>query len=250
MVDRPFSFVPAPLSITLAVVAAPAASHWWLAVPSIVLIDVVLAGDNAVLIALAARQLDPSRRLLAISLGSALAVLLRIGLTFFAAQLLALNYVRLIGGALVFWIAVKLLTETTDVKEADRPEKTARSLWSAVQLILIADLSMSIDNVLAVAAASHGSLVLLVFGLGLSIPLVVFSSNVLAQLMERYAIIAWLGAALLGKVATEMIVVDHLFFPDPNQPPPPWLIHSVGAAGALAVVLIGGVVRRRRRATT
>jgi YjbE family integral membrane protein len=237
--------------VALATSSAEPAWHWWLAIPSIVLIDVVLAGDNAVIIALAARQLDPSQRLLAISVGSALAVILRVVLTFFAAQLLALNYVHLIGGGLVLWIAVKLLTESAGDEDTAEPGKTARSLWSAVQLILIADLSMSIDNVLAVAAASHGQLVLLILGLGLSIPLVVFSSNVLAQLMDRYPIIAWLGAALLGKVAAEMIVVDHLFFPNPNQPPQPWLVHAVGAAGALAVVLTGWCVRqvRARKAT-
>jgi len=222
--------------------------QWWLAIPSIILIDVVLAGDNAVIIALAARQLDSSRRFLAISLGAGLAVLLRVVLTFFAAQLLAMNYVRLIGGVLVFWIAVKLLNETSEPEEPTAA-KTARSLWSAIQLILIADLSMSIDNVLAVAAASRGNLLLMICGLGLSIPLVVFTSNFLANVMERYPIVAWLGAALLGKVAGEMVIVDHLFAPDPARPPAPWLIHCVGAGGALAVILIG-LIRRRFAART
>src|SRR3954470_15472936 len=129
--------------------------QWCLAVLQIVLIDVVLAGDNAVVIALAVRQLEPRQRLMGIMLGSGAAVLLRVGLTMIAAHLLAMNYIKLIGGVLVLWIAVKLLRDNTgDGEEASG--KAASGLWSAVWLILIADITMSIDNVLAVGAASKG----------------------------------------------------------------------------------------------
>ena len=218
--------------------------EWTLAIVSIVLIDIVLAGDNAVVIALAVRQLPPRQRLLGIMLGSAVAVALRVVLTFFAAQLLAMNYIKIVGGALVFWIAVKLLRDNAG--EHELSGKSAAGIWSAVWLILVADITMSIDNVLAVAAASKGSFALLLFGLGLSIPLVVFTSNLLSKLMDRYPIIVWIGAAILGKVGGEMIVTDHLFFPLPSQPDP-WLVHSVGLVAAGVVVAIGWMARRRRR---
>jgi YjbE family integral membrane protein len=216
--------------------------EWVVAVLSIVLIDVVLAGDNAVVIALAVRQLQPRQRLMGIMLGAGVAVALRVVLTFFAAQLLAVNYIKIAGGLLVFWIAVKLLHENTDEPEG----KSAAGLWSAVWLILVADITMSVDNVLAVAAASKGSFALLMFGLGLSIPLVVFTSNLLSKLMDRYPIIVWIGAAILGKVAGEMVVTDKLFFPGPAVPDP-WFVHGVGTLAALLVVAIGWVQRRRSR---
>jgi YjbE family integral membrane protein len=222
--------------------------EWSMAVLSIVLIDVVLAGDNAVVIALAVRQLPPRQRLIGITLGSAVAVALRVVLTFFAAQLLAMDYIKLVGGALVFWIAVKLLGDSGGGDE-EGSGKAASGLWSAVWLILVADITMSVDNVLAVAAASKGSFALLLFGLGLSIPLVVFTSNLLSKLMDRYVVIVWVGAAILGKVAGEMIVTDHLFFPVPAVPHP-WLVHGMGVLGALLVVLIGLFRRRRARRKT
>ena len=230
-----------------AVLAAQPHSMWeWsAAILSIVLIDIVLAGDNAVVIALAVRQLEPRQRLIGISVGSAVAVGLRVVLTFFAAQLLAMDYIKVIGGVLVFWIAVKLLGDNSGADEAE-DGKSARGLWAAVWLILVADITMSVDNVLAVAAASKGSFALLLFGLGLSIPLVVFTSNVLSKLMDRYPIIVWVGAAILGKVAGEMIVTDHFFFPAPAQPSS-WLVHSMGVLGAGLVVLIGLLLRRRSR---
>ena len=138
-----------------AVLAAQPHSMWeWsAAILSIVLIDIVLAGDNAVVIALAVRQLEPRQRLIGIAAGSAVAVGLRVVLTFFAAQLLAMDYIKVIGGVLVFWIAVKLLGDNSGADEAE-DGKSARGLWSAVWLILVADITMSVDNVLAVAAAS------------------------------------------------------------------------------------------------
>jgi YjbE family integral membrane protein len=215
-----------------------------MAVLQIVLIDVVLAGDNAVVIALAVRQLELKQRVWGIMLGSGAAVLLRVGLTMVAAQLLAMDYIKLVGGVLVIWIAVKLLRDNMGEKE-EAHGKAASGLWSAVWLILIADITMSIDNVLAVGAASKGSKALLWFGLGLSIPLVVFTSNLLSRLMDRYPVIVWIGAAILGKVGGEMIVSDHLFFP--NEHPDAWLVHSMGGLGAILIVAIGLILRQRAR---
>ena len=221
-------------------------AQWILAIVSIVLIDIVLAGDNAVVIALAVRQLKPRQRLIGIFLGSGAAVALRVVLTFFAAQLLAMDYIKLIGGVLVFWIAIKLLRDNTG-GSGEGEGKPATTIWSAVWLILVADITMSIDNVLAVAAASKGSFGLLLFGLGLSIPLVVFTSGLLSKLMDRYSIIVWIGAAVLGKVGGEMIVTDHLFFPPPAAPDA-WFIHSVGVVAAGIVVAVGWYMRWKRRA--
>jgi YjbE family integral membrane protein len=215
-----------------------------LAILSIVLIDIVLAGDNAVVIALAVRTLPPKQRLMGIILGSAVAVVLRVGLTFIAAQLLAMNYIKLIGGGLILWIAVKLLIDNTGEKAHG---KEAGGLWQAVWLILVADITMSIDNVLAVAGASKGSFPLLMFGLGLSIPLVVFTSNLLAKLMDRYPVIIYVGAAILGKVGGDMIMTDRLT--EEMFHPQPWLVHAVEGLLALGVILVALAWRRTRRSS-
>jgi YjbE family integral membrane protein len=215
---------------------------WFLATLSIVLIDIVLAGDNAVVIALAVRTLPPKQRLLGITLGSGMAVALRVALTFIAARLLAINYIKLVGGGLILWIAVKLLVDNTGDKKHGRE---AASLWQAVWLILVADITMSIDNVLAVAAASRGSFGLLLFGLGLSIPLVVFTSNLLAKLMDRFPVIIYVGAAILGKVGGDMIMTDRLI--EERFQPKPWLVHAVEALLAIGVILVALAWRRGRR---
>ena len=215
---------------------------WVLAILSIVLIDIVLAGDNAVVIALAVRRLDKKERMWGIIIGSGMAVILRVGLTFVAAQLLAVNYLKLAGGLLILWIAVKLLVDNTG-DEAGKGE--ARNLWQAVWFITMADITMSLDNVLAVAGASKGSFGLLLFGLGLSIPLVVFTSNLLAQLMDRYAIIIYVGSAILGKVAGDMIMTDRLIAETFH--PEPWLVHAVEITLALGVILVALAFRRIKR---
>ena len=212
----------------------------FLAILSIVLIDIVLAGDNAVVIALAVRTLPTKQRLMGIALGSAVAVVLRIGLTFIAAQLLAMNYVKLVGGLLILWIAVKLLIDNTG---GEAHGTAAGGIWQAVWLILVADITMSIDNVLAVAGASKGNLFLLIFGLGLSIPLVVFTSNLLAKLMDRYPVIIYVGSAILGKVGGDMIMTDRLV--QELFHPAPWLVHAVEGFLALGVILVALAWRRR-----
>jgi YjbE family integral membrane protein len=175
------------------------------AVMSIVLIDLVLAGDNAVVIAMAVKNLHGRDRRLGIILGSGGAVLIRVACTFLVAQLLNMSFVKLIGGAVVIWIAVKLLTEGS---KEESHVKQANSLWHALWVIVIADLSMGIDNMLAVGAASHGNMFLLLFGLLLSIPMVVFLSTWLSAVMDRYPIILWIGAAVLGKVGGQMMITD------------------------------------------
>ena len=178
---------------------------FFLAVGSIVLIDLVLAGDNAVVIAMAVKNLQGKKRTLGIMLGSGGAVVVRVACTFLVAQLLNMPYVKLVGGVVIIWIAIKLLTDTAD---EECHGKEAQDIWQALWIIIVADMSMGIDNMLAVGAASHGNLFLLLFGLLLSIPMVVLMSTWLSKLMDRYPIILWVGAAVLGKVGGEMMITD------------------------------------------
>jgi YjbE family integral membrane protein len=217
--------------------------EFFLAVISIVLIDLVLAGDNAVVIAMAVRNLQGKKRQLGIILGAGGAVVIRVICTFMVAQLLNMQFVKLIGGALIIWIAVKLLTEGAQEKCEQRQ---CNSLWQALWVIIVADLSMGIDNMLAVGAASHGNLFLLLFGLMLSIPFVVFMSNLLSRLMDRYPIILWIGAALLGRVGGEMMITDPWVNGLLN--PPSWVTHGVEAFFVVFVCVFSKwVIKSRRR---
>lgn len=212
---------------------------------SIVLIDLLLAGDNAVVIAMAVRPLPPARRRAGIALGAGAAVALRVALTFFVARLLAAQLVKLAGGALMLWIAAKLFRE--EAEEA-APGRAARSTFEAAKLIAVADATMSLDNMLAVGGASGGDLKLLAFGLCLSIPCVVFTSDLLARLMDRHRWIVFAGAAVLGRVAGEMIMTDPLTAR--RLHPTPATVHAVEAALAVAVTLAGWLrTRAARRAT-
>ena len=179
--------------------------EWILAVSNIIWIDIVLAGDNAVVIALAVRNLPARQRMIGIVLGAGAAVVLRVGLTFVASQLLTVRFVQLVGGLLILWIATKLLKQGDGAEEGG---SGAGGLWQAVWMILVADLTMSLDNVLAVAGSARGHFGLLLFGLALSIPLVVFASNFISRLMATYPVVVFLGAAILGKVAGDMILTD------------------------------------------
>lgn len=172
---------------------------------SIILIDLVLGGDNAVVIAMAVRKLPRAQRLKGIFFGAGAAVILRVILTFFVAQLLRIPFVKLLGGVVILWIAVNLFVGS---EEDDDGEKEAGNIFHAIRLIVIADITMSTDNVLAVAGASHGNLFLLIFGLVVSIPFIVFTSNLLSILMDKYPIIILIGAAVLGRVGGEMIITD------------------------------------------
>jgi YjbE family integral membrane protein len=214
---------------------------FWVALMQIIGVNIVLSGDNAVVIALAARSLPQRQQKQAIVWGSGAAVVMRILLTVVAVELLRLPYLKLAGAALLLWIAVKLLMPE---HEAEGTGKPISSLWSAVKTILIADLVMSVDNVIAVAAAAKGSLALLIIGLAISIPLVIFGSTILLKLMERWPIIITIGAALLGWVAGEMSVTDPLVkeWVDANA----HYLHWVApAAGAVLVVVIGKAIAAR-----
>jgi YjbE family integral membrane protein len=206
---------------------------FFLGIINIIIIDLILAGDNAVVIAMAVRSLPRRQRRWGIMLGSGAAVLLRVVLTFFVAQVLEIQFIKLAGGVLITWIAIKLFIEGAP----EQADKEAKTLLQAMWLIVVADITMSTDNVLAVAGASHGNLFLLVFGLALSIPFVVFTSNLLSMLMDRYPIIIYIGAAVLGKVAGEMI------FTDPAMmrwlAPPKWFLYSMEAAFAVGVIVAG-----------
>ena len=180
-------------------------SQFWLGLGAIIWVNIILSGDNAVVIALAARSLPERQQKLAILWGAAAAVVLRIILTIVAVELLKLSFLKLIGGLLLFWIAVKLLVPEDD---GDGDVKSSDHLIGAIKTILIADLVMSLDNVIAVAAVAKGSILLLVLGLLISIPLVVFGATLLMKVMERYPVIVTVGAALIGYVAGEMLVTD------------------------------------------
>jgi YjbE family integral membrane protein len=171
---------------------------------SIVFIDLMLAGDNAVVIAMAVNSLPERTRRWGIILGAAGAVVVRVTSTFLIAKLLSLQFVKLAGGTIILWLALKLLIEDAEPDE----KRKAGSLWKAFWIIIVADMSMGTDNMLAVAGASHGNFFLLLFGLGLSIPFIVFTSSLLTRLMDRYHILLYIGAGILGKVGGEMIITD------------------------------------------
>ena len=182
-----------------------AGADFWVGLLKIIWINIVLSGDNAVVIALAARSLRPEEQRRAIFWGSGFAVVLRIGLTLVAVQLMALPYLQIIGGLLLLWIGIQLLSEEA---ESEEDAKTHDNLIAAIRTILVADLVMSLDNVIGVAAAAKGNLILLTLGLGISIPLVIFGSSLMIRLMERFPVVVRLGAALIGWVGGETVVSD------------------------------------------
>ena len=221
-------------------------AEFWIGLVKIIWINIILSGDNAVVIALAARSLPPHQQKQAILWGSGAAVILRIVLTVVAVQLLALSYLQIVGGLLLLWIGVQLMEEEDD--EEDDGEPKASGLMAAVRTILIADLVMSLDNVIAVAAAAKGSNLLLIIGLAISIPLVIFGSTLMIKLMERFPIIVVLGAALIGWVGGETIVSDNALKAVATANP--WLHYVAAAAGAAFVVLLGRALQKRGHAKT
>jgi YjbE family integral membrane protein len=211
---------------------------FWVGLAKIIGVNVVLSGDNAVVIALAARSLPVHQQKKAVMYGAGAAILMRVVLTIFAVQLLTLPWLKLIGSLLLFWIGVKLLAE----EDGDENIESSDNLVAAIKTILIADLVMSLDNVIAVAAAAGGSTTLLILGLAISIPLVIFGATLLLNLMERYPVIITIGAALIGLVAGEMLVADialrvweasmGVTFGEDNKP----------RVGGLSLELIAGVL--------
>ena len=217
-------------------------AEFWIGLLKIIWINIILSGDNAVVIALAARSLPPHQQTKAVFLGSGAAVVLRILLTVVAAKLLALPYLQIVGGLLLLWIGVQLLGDEDD---EEGEAKEYGSLLAAVRTILIADLIMSLDNVIAVAAAARGSLTLLILGLAISIPLVIFGSTLMIKLMERFPVIVVLGAGLIGWVGGETIVSDAVLKGALGAQP--WLHYAGAGAGAAFVILVGKFLQSRGR---
>jgi len=217
----------------------------WSAFGSIMIANIVLSGDNAVVIAMAARTLEPHQRNKAIFWGSAAAIVMRIILTIVAIQLLTLPYLKMTGAVLLVYIGVDLLKGED---EGDGHGKEINGLAAAIRTILLADLVMSLDNVLAVAAAAKGNLPLLVMGLLVSIPLIIFGATLLTKVMERFPIIITIGAALLGFLAGEMLLTDPAittrFGAMAEQ-----TVTMGGIAGAILVVALGTYLQRRNTKT-
>lgn len=216
--------------------------EFWVGLMKIIWINIILSGDNAVVIALAARSLPPHQQKKAILWGSGAAVVFRIILTVVAVKLLALPWLQIIGGLLLLWIGVQLLGGEED---GEGEHKETSGLMAAVRTILIADIVMSLDNVIAVAAAAKGSTLLLIIGLAISIPLVIFGSTLMIKLMERFPVIVTLGAALIGWVGGETVISDvalkDLLVANP------WLHYAAAALGAVFVVLVGRALAGRHR---
>jgi YjbE family integral membrane protein len=225
--------------------------EFWIGLLKIIWVNLLLSGDNAVVIALASRSLPPRQQKKAIFFGSAAAIVLRIILTVFAVALLTLPYLKLIGGGLLLWIGVQLLLP--EEGEGEDIEGSS-NLLTAIKTILIADLVMSLDNVLAVAAAAESGppeakLTLLILGLAISIPIVIFGSTLMLRLMERWPVIITLGGALLGWIAGEMMVTDPAIAEWVNTRAP-WLhtLKVAAIAGAIAVILVGRWLAKRKPA--
>src|SRR5438132_698118 len=221
--------------------------EFWIGLGVIIWVNIILSGDNAVVIALAARSLPKHQQKQAIFWGAGAAVVLRIALTIVAVKLLEFPYLKLAGGAALLWIAVKLLVPQD---EDDGEVAASTQLWGAVKTILIADLIMSTDNVIAVAAAAKGSILLLVLGLVISIPLVIFGATLLMVLMERYPIIITLGAAVLGWTAGEMGVTDPAVA-DWVEANIEWMesLYVAPIVGAAVVVGVGKWIAGRKQPT-
>src|SRR6185369_9194514 len=221
-------------------------AEFWIGLIKIIWINIILSGDNAVVIALAARTLPAHQQMKAVVLGSGAAVVLRVVLTVVAAKLLALSYLQIVGGLLLLWIGVQLLGDEDENEPGE--VKQHGSLFSAIRTILIADLIMSLDNVIAVAAAAQGSMLLLILGLAISIPLVIFGSTLMIKLMERFPIIVVIGAGLIGWVGGEAIIGDNVL--KDVVAGNPWLHYAAAAVGAAFVVGVGKVIQARARMKT
>ena len=221
------------------------ASTFLIAVAQIIMIDILLGGDNAVVIALACRRLPEAQRAKGIFWGVVGAIAVRIVLIFFALQLLALPWLKLLGALLLLWIGVKLLLPE---QGEDHDIQASASLAGAVRTIIVADAVMSLDNVIGVAGAARGSLFLLLFGLAVSIPLIIWSSHLVLKFMERFPVVVTLGAALLGYVAGDMIASDAALAA--WSAAVPGLHRLAGFGGAVLVVVVGLWLARRRAAAS
>ena len=216
---------------------------FWAALGSIILANVLLSGDNAVVIAMAARGLPARQQKNAIVFGSAAAIVMRIALTLIAVKMLGLPWLKLVGGLALLYIGANLMSEEEEPRDHDaKPIGIA----AAVRTILVADLVMSLDNVLAVAAAAQGNTVLLIIGLAVSVPLIVFGSTLILKVMERFPVIITAGAALLGWLAGEMMLTDpalHAWFGEIGETG----VRIGGVIGAVLVIIAGKLLQRRAK---
>lgn len=219
------------------------ASTFLIAVAQIIMIDILLGGDNAVVIALACRRLPEAQRAKGIFWGVVGAIAVRIVLIFFALQLLALPYLKLVGAALLLWIGVKLLLPEED--DAHEGMAASESLWGAVRTVIVADVVMSLDNVIAVAGAAHGDITLVVFGILVSVPIIVWGSRFVLKLMDRFPVVITLGGALLGWIAGGMAVSDGAVTAHLGELPG-WFKYACGALGAVLVVAVGKWLAHRQ----
>jgi YjbE family integral membrane protein len=218
------------------------ASQFLIAGLALILIDLVLAGDNALVIAMAVRSLPPRERRIGSICGASLAVVLRVGLTFVAAQVLRVQFVQLAGGLFILWIAFKVLIDACKPAEtAARPGSLMKAIW----YVLVADITMSVDNIFAIAGASQGQFGLIVFGLVVSIPFVVLSSNLLANLMNKYPVVIYVGAAILGKVGGDMALSDPFMVRTLN--PSELARYIVDGVLVVVILVTGGIISRRNR---
>lgn len=222
-------------------------AHFWVAVGQIILIDILLGGDNAVVIALACRQLPENQRLKGILWGTAGAILLRVALIAFAITLLKVPFLKIAGAALLIWIGVKLITPHDE--DAHGNIQASDKLWSAVKTVIVADLVMSIDNVIAIAGAAQNAgeqhqMALVIFGLVVSIPIIVWGSQIVLKLMDRFPVIILLGGMLLGWIAGGMFQTDPML-KDLIPQEQSWH-YALGAAGALLVLAIGQALKAQR----
>ena len=232
--------------------------EFWLALGQIIIIDILLGGDNAVVIALACRKLPASQRTKGILWGTAGAIVLRVILIFFALTLLAVPFLKIVGGLLLVWIGVKLLLPDSDEGHGDL--QASDKLWGAVKTVIVADLVMSLDNVIAIAGAAESAggdhkMPLVVFGLLVSIPIIVWGSQLVIKLMDRFPAVITVGAMLLGWIAGTMAVSDPAVIPymatqpaaRPELPPEvlPALRYGAGISGALLVLALGVFLKRR-----
>jgi YjbE family integral membrane protein len=224
---------------------------FWVAVAQIIMIDILLGGDNAVVIALACRQLPAHQRTKGIIWGTAGAIILRVILIFFALTLLAIPYLKFVGAVLLIWIGVKLLTPDADDDHSNI--QGSDKLWGAVKTVIIADLVMSVDNVIAIAGAAQASgnpdhqMPLVIFGLLVSIPIIVWGSQLVLKLMDRFPMIITAGGMLLGWIAGTMMQTDPglvAYLPQDKV----WG-YAMGLAGALLVLALGKIIMARRAGT-
>jgi len=225
---------------------------FWIAVPQIVLVNVLLSGDNAVVIAMACRALPPRQRLWGVAIGAGMASVLLIGFATIVTSLMMLSYVKLVGGVALIYVAIRLLVPEHAAEDAATP---ATQLWHAVRIVAIADVVMSLDNVIAVSAVARGNFVLLVVALGVSIPIIVAGAALVTALLHRFPALVWIGAALLGWIAGEVIAADPVVAGYLNAQfsaeHAAFQQIAAASAGSIVVIAVGALFRRcaeRRRA--